>query len=65
MKPEKIKLEKELILSDAEVMSVLRAESNKIGVTIEEYVDRFLQVFYDTPKKFYSIIDIKKTKKCK
>ena len=47
--------EKDLILSDAIVFEVLKIEADAIGVTLEEYVDRFLETFYKEPQKFYSI----------
>ena len=38
--------EKELILSDPKICAVLRKEAKKANVSLEEYVDRFLEVFY-------------------
>ena len=49
----KMRNERDLILSDTVVCSVLKIEADAIGVTLEEYVDRFLQVFYKEPEKFY------------
>lgn len=50
-----MKNEKDLILSDAIVCEVLKIEADAIGVTLEEYVDRFLEAFFKQPQKFYSI----------
>ena len=41
-----MKSEKELILSDPKICAVLRKEAKKANVSLEEYVDRFLEVFY-------------------
>ena len=38
------KNERDLILSDKIVCSVLKIEADKVGVTLEEYVDRFLRL---------------------
>lgn len=51
------KTEKEIILSDNILCSVLSIEAKALGITTEEYVDRFLDDFYDNPKKFLKIID--------
>lgn len=51
----KMRNERDLILSDAVVCSVLKIEADAIGVMLEEYVDRFLEVFYKEPQKFYFI----------
>ncbi len=40
------KNERDLILSDTIMCAVLKIEADAIGVTLEEYVDRFLEVFY-------------------
>ena len=45
--------ERELILSDALICAVLEIEAEAIGVTLEEYIDRFLEVFYNKPSKLY------------
>lgn len=50
------KNERDLILSDTIVCAVLKIEADAIGVTLEEYVDRYLEVFYEEPQKLYSII---------
>ena len=47
--------EKRLILSDALIVSVIRDEAEKVGVTVEDYVDKFLEVFYNAPEKLISI----------
>ena len=43
--------ERNLILSDALICSVLSAEAKKSGISLEEYVDKFLDVFYNEPHK--------------
>ena len=50
-----IKNDKDLILSDAIICAVLKLEADKVGVTLEEYVDRFLEVFYNEPNKLQPI----------
>ena len=47
--------EKDLILSDSVLCAVLKIEAKKAEVTLEEYVDRFLEVFYNQPEKFTPI----------
>ena len=51
-----IKNDKDLILSDASICAVLKLEADKVGVTLEEYVDRFLEVFYNEPHKLLPIL---------
>ena len=51
-----IKNDKDLILSDAIICAVLKLEADKVGVTLEEYVDRFLEVFYNEPHKLQPIL---------
>jgi len=46
------RIDKELILSDVLICSVLSVEAESLGVTLEEYVDKFLDAFYDEPSKF-------------
>ena len=50
------KIDKALILSDIFICSVLSKEAEALGVTLEEYVDRFLDAFYDEPSEFNTII---------
>ncbi len=50
------KTDRALILSDVILYSVLAIEAESLGITTEEYVDRFLDAFYDDPKKFKDII---------
>lgn len=57
------KNEKDLIFSDALICSVLKIQADSIGVTLEEYVDRFLEDFYKEPQKFYSVLGSAKAKK--
>ena len=51
------KIDKELILSDVIVRAVLSIEADALGVTLEEYVDNFLNTFYAEPSKFKAIIE--------
>ena len=44
--------ERELILSDDLICAVLRGEADAAGVTLEEYVDKFLEMFYSNPHLF-------------
>lgn len=46
------KQDKALILSDPIICAVLSIEAELVGVTLEEYVDRFLEVYYNHPEKF-------------
>ena len=50
------RLDKALILSDSLICSVLSIEAEALGVTLEEYVDRFLDVFYDNSIKLDAIV---------
>ena len=52
-----MKSEKDLILSDAILSAVLKVEAEAVGVTLEEYVDRFLEVFYKEPEKFIPLVN--------
>ena len=47
--------EKDIILSDAVMCTVLKIEADAVGVSLEEYVNRFLKVFYDDPYRFKAI----------
>ena len=49
--------EKNLILSDCIICSVLSIEAEAVGITLEEYVDRFLDVFYNEPSRLDAIIE--------
>ena len=50
--------ERDLILSDALICSFLKIEADAIGVTLEEYVDRFLEVFYKEPHNFHALVKL-------
>lgn len=52
-----MKNERDFILSDAVVCAALKIEAEAIGVTLEEYVDDFLELFYKEPQIFYSILN--------
>ncbi len=51
-----MKNERDVILSDTILCAALKIEADAIGVTLEEYVSRFLEVFYKDPQRFYSIL---------
>ena len=57
MTSQKTRNERDIILSDPVLASVLSIEANSVGVSLEEYVDRFLEVFYKEPQKFYTILN--------
>ena len=48
--------DKNLILTDALLCSFLEREAKSVGVTLEEYVDRFLSVFYSDPNGLYNVL---------
>lgn len=52
----KMKNEKDLILSDVIICAVLKIEADAVGVPLEEYVDRFLEVFYNEPHMLQPIL---------
>lgn len=54
-----IKSEMGLILSDPIISAALKIEAEGVGVTLEEYCDRFLRSFYENPNIFVSIISKK------
>ena len=56
MLKETMKTERELILSDPIISAVLKVEAESIGVTVEEYCDRFLESFYENPGAFTDIL---------
>lgn len=45
------KKDRELILSDPILCAVLSIEAESVGVTLEEYIDRFLEVYYSDPAR--------------
>ena len=51
-----MKNERDCILSDPILCAALKVEADAIGVTLEEYVSRFLEVFYQDPQRFYSLL---------
>ncbi len=51
-----MKSEKDLILSDAILCAALKVEADAVGVTLEEYVDRFLEIFYKAPEKLIPLV---------
>ena len=48
--------ERDVILADPIICAVLKSEAEYVGVSLEEYVDRFLEAFYSKPEKFYSLL---------
>lgn len=44
--------EKDLILSDTLLLSTIKKEAKSVGVSVNEYVDRFLEFFYRSPNSF-------------
>lgn len=52
--------ERELILSDALICAVLQIEAAAVGVTLEDYVDRFLEVFRSDAQVLYPILEKKR-----
>ena len=54
-----IKSDKAAILSDAVLCAVLNIEAESIGVSLEAYVDKFLEVFYNEPQKLRHILTTK------
>lgn len=46
-----VKIERELILSDTLMCVFLQVEADKVGVSLEEYVDKFLEVFHNVQSK--------------
>lgn len=50
------KNDRELILSDFILCTVLSIEAESVGVTLEEYVDRFLEVYYSDPQKLNLLV---------
>lgn len=48
--------EREKLLSEPIVSDILRVVAEDIGVTSEEYIDRFIEVFTEHPELFDGII---------
>ena len=55
-----LKIEKEAILSDAVLSTVLELEAESVGVSLEAYVDRFLEVFYSDSEKLMPLLNVNK-----
>lgn len=55
-----LKIEKEAILSDAVLSTVLELEAESVGVSLETYVDRFLEVFYSDSEKLMPLLNVNK-----
>jgi hypothetical protein len=51
-----MKNERDTILADPIICVVLKIEAEKVGVSLEEYVDRFLEVFYNEPHKLQPLL---------
>ena len=52
----KIMNERDIILADPIICAVLKIEADKVGVSLEEYIDRFLEVFYNEPQMLQPIL---------
>lgn len=50
------KVDRELILSDELICAVLSVEAESVGASLEDYVDRFLDAFYEEPERFNLLI---------
>ena len=48
--------EREKLLTEPVVSDILRAVAEDIGVTPEEYIDRFIEVYTEQPELFESLI---------
>ena len=48
--------ERDIILADPIICAVLKIEADKVGVSLEEYIDRFLEVFYNEPQMLQPIL---------
>ena len=48
--------ERDIILADPIICAVLKIEADKVGVSLEEYIDRFLEVFYNEPHMLQPIL---------
>ena len=51
-----MKNERGIILADPIICAVLKIEADKVGVSLEEYIDRFLEVFYNEPQRLQTIL---------
>lgn len=48
--------EREIILKDHIICEALKPEAAAVGISLEEYVDRFLELFYAEPERFYFLL---------
>ena len=48
--------EREKLLTEPIVSDILRAVAEDIGVTPEEYIDRFIEMFTEQPELFEGLI---------
>lgn len=48
--------ERDIIFADPIICAVLKIEADKVGVSLEEYIDRFLEVFYNEPQMLQPIL---------
>ena len=51
-----MKNERDIILADPIICAVLKVEADSVGVSLEQYVDRFLEVFYSNPETLTSLL---------
>ena len=56
-----IQSERDKLLNEPIVSDILRAVAEDVGVTPEEYVDRFIEVFVANPEAFLELVKSPKT----
>ena len=52
-----MKNERNFILSDVLICAALKVEADAVGVSLEEYVNKFLEAFYKDPENFYPLLN--------
>ena len=53
-----MKIEKEAILSDAVLCTVLELEAESVGVSLDAYVDRCLELFYSDSENLMPLLNV-------
>ena len=56
-----IQSERDKLLNEPVVSDILRAVAEDVGVTPEEYIDRFIEVFMADPEAFLELLKSPKT----
>ena len=51
-----MKRERDIILADPIICAALTVEADSVGVSLEQYVERFLEVFYGQPEKLAALL---------